>query len=378
GVYDHQAAVDTTRRVFILTRSGWFGQQRTGSNVWTGDVASTWDMLRRQVPSHLNFSMTGNPNMNSDLGGFFCSHYDSPDRRAHDNPLFRELTVRWTQMGVFTPMMRSHGADCPREIYLFGKPGEPVYDALADAIRLRYSLLPYIYSTAWKVSSADYSFMRPLAMDFPADRRGHDLATEYMFGPALLVAPVLHAMYTPESTVDIDENSGWNRDTAAAGADSSSAIDFDAARTTQVYLPAGTDWYDFFTGTRYRGGRSIDMEVTLRSTPVFARAGSIVPLGPDVQYATEKPWDNLTLRVFPGADGSFTLYEDENDGYGYRAGRHSTIDMRYDNATRTLRIGERKGSFPGMPGHRRFTVVDASTGASHIVRYDGSACSVAL
>jgi len=376
GVHDHQLAEDTTHRVFILTRSGWFGQQRYGCNVWTGDVASSWDMLRRQIPAHLNFSMTGNPNMNSDLGGFFCSHYIKDGRPAAQNPLFQELTVRWTQLGVFTPMMRSHGADSPREIYRFGKAGEPVFDALAKAIRLRYALLPYIYSTAWQVTDSHYSFMRPLAMDFPADRRVHDLATEYMFGHSLLVAPVLNAMYTPESTVAIDENTGWDRN--AADIDSVAATDFSQSHTVSVYLPAGSEWYHFFSGERHKGGRTVQVDAGLADIPVFARAGSIIPLGPDVQYATEKPWDTLTLRVFPGADGSFTLYEDEGDGYAYKHGVFSTIVISYDHRSHALTIGPRRGSFPGMPAQRRFNVVDASTGATYSVDYDGTARTLRL
>lgn len=377
GVHDHQLQADTTRRVFILTRSGWFGQQRYGCNVWTGDVASTWDMLRRQIPSHLNFTMTGNPNVNSDLGGFFCSHYSTAGQPAAQNPQFQELTVRWTQLGVFTPMMRSHGADSPREIYQFGKPGDAAFDALAGAIRLRYSLLPYIYATAWQVTDADASFMRPLAIEFPADARAADADRQFMFGQSLLVAPVLDPFYTPEAVVDIDENSGWDRN-SGTNAVAATHIDFRAPGTATAYLPAGTDWYDFFTGTRYRGGRTVTIANTLADIPVFARAGSIIPLGPDVQYASEKPWDELTIRVFPGADGSFTLYEDEGDGYGYTRGRHSTIRFDYSDAAGTLSIAPRSGSFPGIPERRTFTIVNAATGTTRTLDYDGKACHTAI
>lgn len=376
GVHDNQLKADSTRRVFILTRSGWFGQQRYGCNVWTGDVASSWDMLRRQVPAHLNFSMTGNPNMNSDLGGFFCGHYNKNGQPAAQNPMFQELTVRWTQLGVFTPMMRSHGADSPREIYQFGKAGEPVFDALHSAIRLRYSLLPYIYSTARMVTARHYSFMRPLAMDFPTDSHGHDLATEYMFGPSLLVAPVLEARFTPETEVAIDENSGWDQK-QTVGADASAA-DFSIPQTTEVYLPDGTDWFNFFTGQRYKGGHTITTSAGLADIPLFARAGSIIPLGPDVQYIGEKPWDQLTLRVFPGADGTFTLYEDEGDGYGYRSGAFTEIPLNYDHRSSTLRIGARQGSYPGMLDSRTFRVVNAATGTSNTVHYDGSPLDIRL
>ena len=376
GVHDHQTAVDTTKRVFILTRSGWFGQQRYGCNVWTGDVASTWDMLRKQIPAHLNFTMTGNPNVNSDLGGFFCNHYAANGQTATANPRFRELTVRWMQLGALTPMMRSHGADAPREIYQFGRAGEPVYDAILQAIKLRYALMPYVYSTAWEVTDADGSFMRPLSLDFPADKRVRDMASEYMFGPSLLVAPVLQALYTPESTVAIDENSGWDRNAQATDAGAAEAVDFTAARTAKVYFPAGTAWYDFFTGERHAGGREEEVAVTLSTIPLYARAGSIVPLGPDVQYTGEKPWDELTIKVFPGADGSFTLYEDAGDGFGYTRGERTTIPFDYKRGT--LTIGERVGAYPGMLQARKFNIVNGATGATTSVDYDGTAKSVKI
>lgn len=335
-------------------------------------------MLRKQIPAQLNFSMTGNPNVNSDLGGFFCASYSTPYMKAYDNPLFRELTVRWTQMGVFTPMMRSHGADCPREIYNFGKRGEPVFDALEEAVRLRYALLPYIYSTAWDVSAGRSSFMRPLVMDFPADRRGHDCRDEYMFGRQLLVAPVVKAQYTPETVIDIDENTGWDKPSAGHGTSAADGVDFLQQRTTDVYLPAGTDWYDFFTGKRFKGGVKVSVPVTIKSIPVFARAGAIIPIGPDVQYASEKPWDNLTIQVYPGADGTFTLYEDEGDNYNYKKGVYSVIDMEYDAKRNILTISDRRGSYPGMLSERKFRVVNMHTGKTLDIGYSGTKVDVAL
>ncbi len=375
GVYDHQLACDSTKRVFILTRSGWVGQQRYGCNVWTGDVASSWDMLRKQIPAHLNFTMTGNPNVNSDLGGFFCGSYNTNGKKAYDNPLFRELTVRWTQLGVFTPMMRSHGADCPREIYYFGKKGEPVYDALEEAIRLRYALLPYIYSLSWDVTSGRSSFMRALVMDFPSDKKGHDCASEFMFGKSLLVAPVLNACYTPETVIDIDENSGWDRKTAENELVADN-VDFMVPHKVSVYLPAGTSWCDFTTGKKYKGGTTVEISATIKTIPVFARAGSIIPLGPDVQYAAEKPWNDLEVRVYPGADGEFTLYEDEGDNYNYQKGMYSTIAMTFDNGKKTLTINDREGAFPGMLESRTFRVKDMSTGSVYNVDYKGEKTSV--
>lgn len=377
GVHDNQLKDDSTKRVFILTRSGWFGQQRYGCNVWTGDVSSTWDMLRKQIPAHLNFSMTGNPNANSDLGGFFCGHYNVNGKRAYENPQFRELVVRWTQLGTFTPMMRSHGADSPREIYLFGKKGEPVYDALEQAVRLRYELLPYIYSTSWDVTANNSTFMRPLVMDFPKDAKGLDCAREYMFGKSLLVAPVFEACYTPEATVKIDENTGWDKKEKVE-AQLSGEIDFMAEHDWSVYLPAGTAWYDYFSGKRYNGGSTVTVPTTILTVPVFAKAGSIIPNGPDVNYAAEKPWDNLVIKVFPGADGAFTLYEDEGDNYNYKNGKYSTIVFSYDKGADKLNIGTRQGSFSGMLASRKFTIVNGATGGMTEVSYDGKPVSVKL
>ena len=377
GVHDHQIKEDSTKRVFILTRSGWFGQQRYGCNVWTGDVSSTWDMLRRQIPAHLNFSMTGNPNCNSDIGGFFCGHYKVNGKQAHENPQYRALAVRWMQLGAFTPMMRSHGADSPREIYLLGKKGEPVFDALESAVRLRYSLLPYIYSTSWDVTANHSTFMRPLVMDFPKDTKGYDCGREYMFGRSLLVAPVLEARYTPEATVKIDENTGWDRK-ETVNTVLSADIDFTAPHDWDVYLPAGTAWYDYFSGRRYDGGRVVTVPVNIHSIPVFAKAGSIIPNGPDVNYATERPWDNLVIKVFPGADGRFTLYEDEGDNYNYTKGQYSTIDFVYDRKSGMLTVNDRQGEFPGMLASRKFTVVNGATGNSTEITYNGAAVKVAL
>lgn len=215
GVSDHQRALTQDKRVIILTRSGFLGQQRYGSNVWSGDVQSSWDMFRKQITAGLNFSLTGMPHWNSDLGGFFAGSYNKSwaDNSATRNPMYQELYVRWLQFGVFCPMMRSHGADVPREFYWYGKAGEPVYDALVDAVKLRYTLLPYIYSTSWDVTHNRSTFMRALFMDFLNDKQTWNVNNAYMFGKAFLVAPVLHAQYTPEvQQKNLKENEGWNRD----------------------------------------------------------------------------------------------------------------------------------------------------------------------
>ncbi len=382
GVYDHQREESDKKRVFILTRSGFFGQQRYGCNVWTGDVASTWETLRNQIPALLNFTMTGNPNSNSDIGGFFAGAYNKSygDNSAVKNPQFQELYVRWMQFGAFTPMMRSHGADIKREIYYFGNRGETVFDAVEDAIKLRYSLLPYIYSISWDVSRHNSSFMRPLMMDFPKDRNGWDCGDQFMFGRNILVAPVVKANYTSEKIIDIDENTGWNRQ-ENAGNDAVAEMDFMTPVNTDIYLPAGTSWWDFETNEIHKGGKRIVKPTTIKTLPLFVKAGSILPIGPDVQYATEKSWDNLEIRVYPGADGEFTLYEDEFDNYNYEKGAYSTIRFAWNDKTRTLTIADRQGEYPGMLANRKFKLVVAdkkSSGVPVEVPYDGSKKTVKL
>ncbi|MBP5278717.1 MAG: DUF5110 domain-containing protein [Prevotella sp.] len=366
GVYEHQRKVSSDKRVFILTRSGFAGQQRYASNVWTGDVQSTWENLRRQIPMGLNFSLSANPLFNSDIGGFFSSAYNKGDATTGArNPLFQELYVRWMQFGAFCPMMRSHGTETYREIYYFGKEGEPVFDALANTIRLRYRLLPYIYSTAWDVTNRRGTFMRALMMDFSNDDKCLDINDEYMFGRQLLVAPIVNAQYTTEKRTR-------NTDPDAA------IPHFNQKIQTTKYLPAGTRWYDFNTGMAYEGGRDVTIETTLATVPLFVRAGSIIPIGPDVQYAKEKAWDNLELRVYPGADGNFTLYEDEGDNYNYEQGKYTLIPIHWNNSSRTLTIGARQGAYDGMLKQRTFRIVVPGKATSKTVHYNGKRVKVVI
>ena len=376
GVYDHQRAVTSDKRVFILTRSGFLGQQRYGVNVWSGDVASTWESFRNQIPAGLNFSLCGIPHWNSDIGGFFAGHYNKSwnDDSASKNPLYQELYVRWLQFGTFNPMMRSHGTDVYREIYKFGKKGEPVYDAIEKMIGLRYSLLPYIYSTSWEVSNRQSSFMRALMMDFVDDRKVWDINDEYMFGKSLLVAPIAHAQYTPEAVVKVSEEEGWNRD-GAKKTKTDVAVDFRETKSTNIYLPAGTLWYDFWTNEKHEGGKEITKETTLDVIPLYVKAGSIIPVGPQVQYATEKPWSHLELKVYAGANGNFILYEDEFDNYNYEKGAYTEIPISWNNASRKLTIGARKGAYEGMLKNRKFTVT-LQDGTQKNVDYNGKAISV--
>lgn len=369
GVYEAQRKESSDKRVFIMTRSSFAGQQHYGSNMWSGDVASSWDMLRKQVPAGLNFSLTGNPNFNTDIGGFFCNSYNTMGAgSAPRNPQFQELYVRWMQYGLFCPVFRSHGADAPREIWQFGKKGEPVYDAIEKSIRLRYRFIPYLYSTAWQVTSHNESYLRPLFSDFASDKRVWDMTDEFMFGRSILAAPIVEAQYTEEKIIKEDAMTGWDR--KEMNSDGEVKVDFTGSKATRKYLPKGTDWYDFWTGNRMKGGQFVTFQTTFDRVPMFVRAGSILPFGPEMQYVGEKAWDNLELRVYPGADATFTLYEDEGDNYNYEQGVYSTINFEWSDCSRTLTIGQRKGSYPGMLQSRKFTIV-LPDGTSSVIKYQG-------
>jgi alpha-D-xyloside xylohydrolase len=330
GIYDHQRAVSSDKRVFILTRSAFAGQQRYGANTWSGDVTSSWDALRNQISAGLNISLSDIPYWNSDIGGFFLSRF----RKKLDDAGYRELYARWIQFGAFCPMMRSHGTDAPREIYRFGKKGDKIYDAIEKAINLRYILLPYIYSVSWDVTSNQSTMMRTLVMDFPKDKQALDINDQYMFGKSILVCPVTGQMYSKDTQED-----------------------FNTIKSRELYLPNGTYWIDFWTGDKFSGGQKINKEAPVDIIPLYVKAGSIIPLGPKVQYATEKRWDNLEIRVYEGADGTFTLYEDENDNYDYEKGIYSTISFSWNDARKELTISDCKGSFPGMLTDRKFNIV---------------------
>ena len=381
GVYLNQRAVKSQlpeKRVFIMTRSAFAGQQHYGSGLWSGDVASSWDMLRKQVPAGLSYSLTGCPNFNTDIGGFFCGSYNtSGSGSAPRNPQFQELYIRWMQYGLFCPVFRSHGADAPREIWQFGKKGEPVYDAIEQTIRLRYRLIPYLYSTAWQVTSNNESYLRPLFSDFATDRNVWDMTDEFMFGNSILAAPVLDPQYTQEKVIREDAMTGWDRKEVRDKMDDGRSIDWSAPKTASKYLPKGALWYDFWTGKQYRGGQRLELSTSLNRVPMFVRAGSILPLGPEMQYTGEKPWDNLEIRLYPGADGTFMLYEDEGDTYNYERGIYSIIPFHWNDRSHTLTIGHRQGQYPGMLTNRKFTVV-MPNGTSQTVNYNGKEVAVQL
>jgi alpha-D-xyloside xylohydrolase len=248
-------------------------------------------------------------------------------------------------------MMRSHGADAPREIYQFGQKGDKVYDSIEKAINLRYLLIPYIYSTSWDVTANQSSMMRALVMDFAHDTKALDINDQYMFGKSLLVCPVTEMMYTKDEKED-----------------------FSSIGSRDLYLPVGADWVDFWTGEKLRGGQTVQKDSPIEIIPLYVKAGSILPIGPEVQYATEKRWDNLEIRIYPGANGEFTLYEDENDNYNYEKGLYSTIMFTWNDAANTLTINDRNGSFPGMPNDRKFRIVRVTeangTGMETVEKFD--------
>ena len=380
GIYQSQRRdyPNSSKRVFIMTRSSYAGQQHYGSNMWSGDVNSSWDMLRKQVPAGLSFTLTGNPNFNTDIGGFFCGSYNTMGpASAPKNPQFQELYVRWMQYGLFCPVFRSHGADAPREIWQFGKKGEPIYDAIEKQIRLRYRLIPYLYSTAWQVTSSNDSYMRPLFADFASDKRVWNLTDELMFGRSILACPIVNPQYTEEKIIRTDAMTGWNRQEVRSQKDEGQGVDWTAPKTATKYLPKGTDWYDFWTGERLKGGRDVTLQSSIDRVPMFVRAGSILPLGPEEQYVGEKPWDNLEMRIYPGSDGSFTLYEDEGDNYNYEKGYYSTITFTWNDKARTLTIGTRQGGYQGMLLSRKFTIV-LPDGQQKVVDYAANEVTVKL
>ena len=320
GVYEHQRAVTDAKRVFILTRSAFAGQQRYAATCWSGDVDADWQVLKNQISGGLNFSLCGIPYWNTDIGGFFVR---DNFKGGLKNKAYHELYVRWMQFAVFTTLMRSHGTSIPREIYQFGEKGESSYDVQEKYIKLRYKLLPYLYSTAWDVTSNSGSFMRALFMDFNEDPEVRNINNRYMFGNAFLVAPITEP----------------------------------SVKEQAVYLPKGTQWIDFWTGEKLSGGRTVSKKTPIDIIPLYVKAGSILPLGPDVQYAMEKKWDNLEIRIYPGADGEFLLYEDENDNYNYEKGKYSVISFQWNDKEKKLTIGERTGLYTGMLKSRKFAIV---------------------
>lgn len=504
GVYEnHRAVKGNKKRVFTLTRSAFAGQQRNGAASWSGDTFAGWETLKAQVSAGINFSTSGVPYWTSDIGAFYPFF-------KYKNPLndeaYKELYLRWFQYVAFTPILRVHGTAAPRELWRFGEPGSVEYDTQMKFINLRYRMLPYIYSTAWKVTSEGYSFIRPLAADFPSDKESQDCGTQYMFGKSIMACPVTKELYretenkgdyiyyknlfTPDGRehglvyeiydgVDfknlvrrrkIDTSSmGWagnipyeikleyserwtgqilsedaGRYDFTAITDGSLRIWFDGKivvdawdnreekrfnfsvnlragtkysiklehqqfrmkqaimrlnwhtpgmrrdesdKSIKVYAPAYSGWFDFWTGKKAVSGKSVRMKPALDTMPLYVKAGSIIPLGPEQQYVGEKSDKALEIRVYPGADASFELYEDEGDTYNYEKGAYSVIPLTWDDASSKLTIGARKGGFMGMLKDRIFKVVIVRQGRGAglkeakpdaVVRYDGSVKAVKL
>ncbi|MBC8051981.1 MAG: DUF5110 domain-containing protein [Sphingobacteriaceae bacterium] len=322
GIYEGQRATNPNERVFILTRSAYAGQQRYAAATWSGDIGSRWEDFKAQIPAGINFSLSGIPYWTTDIGGFAVEkRYERPNEK--DLKEWRELQTRWYQYGAFSPLFRVHGQFPYREIYNIAPEGHPAYNSMLYYNKLRYRLMPYIYSLVGKTYHDDYTIMRGLIMDFPTDEKVKDIGDQFMFGPSLLINPV----YKYGST------------------------------SREVYLPAGTNWYDIYTGKYTIGGKTITADAPYERMPLYVREGSIIPFGPELQYTAEKAADTITLYVYTGKSGKFTLYEDEGTNYNYEQGKYSEIPMVYNETTKTLSIGRRKGTYPGMLQNRVFYIV---------------------
>lgn len=480
GVYQGFRRDFPDKRVFILTRSAFAGQQRNASVTWSGDISANWEVFRKQISAGINFCMAGIPYWTHDIGAFFPGQRGGLYPAGCNDPAYQELYVRWFQFGAFTPIFRSHGTGTPREPWQFGEPGHWAYDALLKFDQLRYRLLPYIYSIAWKVTHENYTMMRGLPMDFPSDKKTYGIDNQYLFGEALLVTPVTKEMYyhptfpgdsipsknlsspsgqrgglqgeyfdgadfnklvnsRQDSVIDfswgivppercplqdysirwtgelladeagqheigvftddgarlwLDDEliiDGWQQQAMTyyskiiklaahakykikleyfqAGGDAIVKLvwrkpsqqtqekDEHASKSVNVYLPQCQGWYNFWTGEFFAGGQTVEKETPIDIMPLYVKAGSIIPMGPLKQYSTEQPENPIELRIYPGADAKFVLYEDENDNDNYEQGIYATISLQWDEKAQLLTIGKRQGEFPGMLKEREFHIV---------------------
>jgi alpha-D-xyloside xylohydrolase len=315
AVYDGQRTADPDKRVTILTRSAFPGQQRYGIINWSGDIGSDWDVLKRQIVAGLNYNLTGMPYWATDIGGFF-----RPGQKQYTDEKYHDLLTRWFQWGVFCPIFRIHGYQTETEPWKYG---EKVEANMHNMVNVRYRLMPYIYSAAWDISKNGSTLMRPMVMDFSADKKAVQQPYQYMFGKELLIAPVTEANTTE-----------W-----------------------EVYLPKTAGWYDYWTGKRYIGGQTIKAVAPQDRIPVLVKAGAIIPMAKEMQYTSEKPLDTLEIRVYKGANGTFSLYEDEGDGYHYEKGSYTLIPFSWNEKTQTLSIGARQGTYPRYLKSRVFNIV---------------------
>ncbi len=509
AVYQNWRSLTSNRRAYILTRSGFAGQQRNASTTWSGDIGASWEIYRHQISAGINFSMSGIPYWTFDIGSYVLGAYGGVFNNGGKDPAYQELYTRMFQFGAFSPIFRSHGSETPREIWEMGDFTKPIL----TADNLRYRLMPYIYSVAWMVTSKNYSFMRGLPMDFPSDKKTYSIGTQYMFGPSVMVCPVTDFMYhnPPQHSILVDSkyfktddgkpgllakyykdaerknlskeeidpeiNFTWytgrpeyltdstyaatwegklippetgnyqfhlisydskriiinsdtlkitytsteqytelinltagkeykikveteNKSTGAArmklfwktpGIFAAENLKEERKKQKEVYLPSSgenknTIWYNFWTGEKFDGGKTIITDAPIDIIPLFVKAGSIIPMGPFIQYSTEKPADPIELRIYSGTDGKFTLYEDENDNYNYEKGKYSTIEFFWDDLNHILTISTSKGKFPGMLKTRKFNIVivskDNGTGLeisksfSKIIEYSGKKIDV--
>ena len=361
AIYDGQRGVEPDQRVFLLTRSGFAGCQRYSTATWSGDIATRWEDMKAQISAGLNFAVSGIPYWTMDIGGFCVENryvagqaeFNKTGRENADYKEWRELNTRWYQFGAFCPLYRAHGQYPFREVWNIAPEGHPAYNSILYYTKLRYNLMPYIYSLAGMTYLNDYTIMRPLVMDFTADAQVNNIGDQFMFGPAMMVAPVYEY----------------------------------GARSREMYFPAICGWYDFYSGKYVSGGQKLTVDAPYEHIPLFVREGAIIPYGPDMQYSDEKPASEITLYVYAGQDGAFTLYEDEGVNYNYEKGQYATIPFTYKEAEGTLTVGARKGEFPGMLKERTFNVVKVSKDKPQpfdlkvkgvVVKYDGTTQTVKL
>lgn len=339
AIYEGQRGETEEKRVLNLTRNGYTGQQRYGAVLWSGDISADWTTMRRQIAAGLNFCASGIPYWTLDIGAFFVKKgvqwfWDGGYEQGYEDLGYRELFTRWFQYGCFLPMFRSHGTDFRRELWNFGEPGSIFYDALIKMNQLRYRLMPYIYSLAAKVWREDYTMFRLLAFDFPRDVRVNDIDDQFLFGDSLMICPVTQPMYYDKNSKPVE-----NMD-----------------KTRQVYLPAGTGWYDFWTEQYYEGGQVITAAAPIDIIPVYVKAGSIIPMTDPMQYVDEIPEARVEVRVYPGRAAEYELYEDEGDSYRYEKGEYTITKMTWSEESRKLKISEPSGSYAGMVKNRIFEV----------------------
>jgi alpha-D-xyloside xylohydrolase len=353
AIYNGQRSVDGDKRVFLLTRSGFAGLQRYSTATWSGDIGTRWEDMKAQISAGLNFAISGIPYWTMDIGGFCVENrYASAKEGSEDLEEWRELNARWYQFGAFCPLFRSHGQYPYREIYNMAPEEHPAYKSMVYYDRLRYSLMPYIYSLAGMTHFSDYTIMRPMIMDFNGDSKVNDIGDQYMFGPSILVAPVYKYK----------------------------------ARTREVYFPASCGWFDFYTGKYLSGGQKVSVDAPYEKLPLFVREGTILPIGPEIQFADQKQADVITLFVYTGKSCSFTLYEDEGINYNYEKGAFSNITFSYNETEKKLSISSPEGKYNKMPQFRIFNIVwvskdkpvafDTLAKPDMVVEYSGSAVTV--